>query len=1093
MTASTSLLAAIEVFRELGWDTATPADAPHLPLGTPDQQAVAKRGLKSGDWVETGQTGKNSWGVVWSVDVDRPMLGLFAVRVGVDARRAAAVMPSAHAVDDELATEVLAQRGPVFAEQFIAQACVPTRRIWTHDTTAFAGSAVRLVIRHGLSVPENLDYLKDWATYAAGALTDGAAGELVPKDRGWIPAEDLAPRYAEHARAAVAAGVPATGPFAATLGPAAERGWIDRAEALDLAFTGLDTAQRPGDRKAWAQLIAGALAATGEEIAARATALLPVLAQGDAPVIEALAPALIQFGTDEQVVELLGTTLLISSTKARRLLLTTAARRPAPAITPDDPLVETLAELTTDPRPALAQAATTLAAAWSVPVTAPEPEPTLVRGLWQSTPPLWTVPRFDAGEATPERVTDTLGRVGGPHGTADPVDFEQLLTLTVQLAHRDPEAARQALSGIGHRIDPWLHGLSSWVNRRTAEFLEIEGRKIVSDPEPARNIGVADRLGAIPVLLSAPSWVDLRIDPADLVDRLRQYQRLRRVPVVEADLLLAMLRTDGDLLTPDLRAALADLTVPIQRQDGSRMELTAGPAVLAYLDDPLIEPQLTASVGRPWWHVESETVPASLAAFPDRFRARLDSLTVPCRIDPDRGVGAGHVPLWHQVRRRAPFGPGSTLQVLTAVRDADPDRAAETADAAQLAWERGLLRPGVADIRYLDWRTSPPSNLASFAATCRDLAEVGLLPVVWPVLDDLIADGLTRTRMPAGTVELVTVLHDFLPEVTDPAALALPGVRALAGKGGSSRAVALARTVVAQLPEATVVVPEAPTTVAPDQIALWPESAGSAPAVVDDLRLVAGWDDPEERSKRVVVDLTSPEGERFRVSKGWYYDLESEGQCQAYPWTADTPPMMGRGKTVWLRWIDGRLEVGEHRHPAKGTDAPHTAGRMGPLTTSMVAVVLCGLCHDGTDTAYAIHRMFTNGQIGWASVRAVLPVLLDQPAIIPARLTRPLTDDAAALPTLWPVLTESIRHAATLDGTAPRWLNTVLDVALHHAPLLRWAAAEGRIPAEDATWPGLAEIAGRGGSTAAVRKARDLREELGLDERHQVTPAGAGR
>ena len=75
---------------------------------------------------------------------------------------------------------------------------------------------------------------------------------------------------------------------------------------------------------------------------------------------------------------------------------------------------------------------------------------------------------------------------------------------------------------------------------------------------------------------------------------------------------------------------------------------------------------------------------------------------------------------------------------------------------------------------------------------------------------------------------------------------------------------------------------------------------------------------------------------------------------------------------------------------------------------------------------------------------------------------------------LWPVLTESIAYAAAADGALPRWLNRVLDVASLCAPLLVEAARRGWIPAEAAALPGLADIAGRPGKSAAVVKAREL-------------------
>jgi hypothetical protein len=46
------------------------------------------------------------------------------------------------------------------------------------------------------------------------------------------------------------------------------------------------------------------------------------------------------------------------------------------------------------------------------------------------------------------------------------------------------------------------------------------------------------------------------------------------------------------------------------------------------------------------------------------------------------------------------------------------------------AWERGLLRPGVADVRLLDWSSKQPSHLAALAAALNGAARDGLLAVV---------------------------------------------------------------------------------------------------------------------------------------------------------------------------------------------------------------------------------------------------------------------------------------------------------------------------------------------------------------------------
>ena len=112
-----------------------------------------------------------------------------------------------------------------------------------------------------------------------------------------------------------------------------------------------------------------------------------------------------------------------------------------------------------------------------------------------------------------------------------------------------------------------------------------------------------------------------------------------------------------------------------------------------------------------------------------------------------------------------------------------------------------------------------------------------------------------------------------------------------------------------------------------------------------------------------------------------------------------------------------------------------------------------------------------------AAVRA----LVRHPDVSPARMVRLLESDATTLPVLWPVLVESVRHAATVDGAPPHWLNRVLDVALLHAAHLREAADRGLLPGDAPTWPGLAALAARPGSSAALRKARDLSAQLLTD------------
>jgi len=80
------------------------------------------------------------------------------------------------------------------------------------------------------------------------------------------------------------------------------------------------------------------------------------------------------------------------------------------------------------------------------------------------------------------------------------------------------------------------------------------------------------------------------------------------------------------------------------------------------------------------------------------------------------------------------------------------------------------------------------------------------------------------------------------------------------------------------------------------------------------------------------------------------------------------------------------------------------------------------------------------------------------------------------------MLTESIKAGGMLtkaEEKPPVWVNRILDIALRYAPYLAEARDRGLIPAEDARWIGLSEIASSKAKSAAVEKAKKLQTLLG--------------
>lgn len=1165
MSASAALNDSLAVYHALGWTALAPDLDPEeilaLPIGTPEQQRIALAGLKAGEWgsfdaIDAASYGWRSW---LGDGVHAGMLALFAIRVGVPAKRAVAIAPASGAVSDELLTAVIADRGAAYAQSFVTHASAGGGRMWIDATSRFAGSTVRLVHEFALPIPENLDYLRDWAVYALGAPAN--EGWLQPRDRGEIPGKVLGPRFREHAEVAVALGLSVTGPFGGLLQAALDRGWLDADAALELAFAGLDAAQRPGDRKVWAAFLTEELGLTGEarrpELLDRADALVSALATGDAPLAEAFGPALIAHGDDDTLLEVLQLGLNVKSKKARRTLLSAAAGRPAPSATVGAEIASLVEPLRAGNDVPLARAATRLLDAWGVASVLGESSgdqaaPTAtalsaVRGRWEATPPLWEVPRFSLGlgeaEALASAHTDALATAdtdalvgavtaaaaelsGRPEGGAvDPV-AERLLALANKLARRDPDLARTALRGVRQHWVPGLRCISQWVAGEALTALDRPAREdfpgsspTIFGPSPARDAAVTQRLGEVPVLLSTPTWDDMRISADAFTARLRTYAS-EGAAASEADVLLALLRVDPVDVTAERRAEIRNIDVAIVGQDGAELPVRAGAVAAEYFEHPLAEPDVVLDAQRHWWAPTQLEQPSALAAFPARLKADAYRSDIEVGVLPlggdwaalttgDLDSSALGLVLRQLVRRREPLTPGQAVNLVGAQRGLHERAIGDGALAIREGWERGLLVPGVADVRKLGWADSP-TRLAAFATACLELADEGMLAVVWPLLGDLVALSLAAPRRLAGTAELVEAIGELLPSVTAAVdagdapndALEVASVRALATAGGSSRAVQLARAVVAALPQAATdpatTAPSASeqpaahtaTTMTDDEFAeFWPADPAEPAAVDDGAVIRASWHDPDASTRLLEVELElAPERlaepadgpRRFRTRTSWFYDIEEEGQCGMTEILSDADEVRHDSRS-WLRWDAAAqtIRITEHRNWRDGNAGPLGRGEpVPPITVGMVAVLLSGMNHDN-GSGYHVLAAVRNGLFGAGSVRLAVARLLESPDFTPVKLAGMIEAEPDTLRALWPVLTESVRIAGSASGAPPRWLNRVLDAALLRAPALAEAARRGLLPPDSASWPGLSELAGRKGSQAALRKARELAAALG--------------
>ena len=1109
---------AVAIFKELGWGDVTPENVLSLPTGTAEQKRTALAGLKSGEWGKIGQLKKNTFGWIGHTNIDESKLALFAVRVGVDARRAANIL---YRCDNEMLTPIIAGRGAKFASDFISYACVSRRRIWEHSASVFGNTAVRLVDKLELEIPQSVEYIKDWSVYAAIAM--GLKAEEQFHETDFPCLELIEKRFVEHIHVGVAVNAPATGPFGAVLPAGVKRGFLPREEAVSLVFSALDAAVRPGDRKVWLDVL-DELGVGEESLRERTQALIPLLASGDAAVITRLAPVLIGGAEDSLLTEVLVAAFSGTTKKTKQLVLKSALARPCPENVEE--LAPWLQILAGDKDKAIASLAVRLTQQWEMDGEAlsgegEEGKPK-IQGLWRETPPLWHVPPFELGEVSPEALTELAAAlVNQPAATHD-VTLERFLAMANAVAYQNPEAARGSLRGL-RRGESILEFAECWVKGETPRYgADKNERDGARDLLTARDYVVFRHLGELPCLLSTPSSVDLSVSAADLAERLGRYKETG-TDALEADLFLAMTRLDEKTKTPETIKALQKLDIPILLQSGKKMSVTAGKAVLRYLDDPIKEPSIIVHGNGHWWASADVLNPGSLRDFPDRFGwgrrnffyhyslfsvfpnwgdASLDDVSWNSDFYHQKGLVLRQV-----ARRAAPLTPGATVNFIAAQRSHTPYAAEDSMLAVTEAWERGLLRPGVANIALLDWSTAPPSNLAALAAAFDGVARDGLLSVVWPMLDALVVSSLKEPRLLAGTSELAELVAEFLPEVqsaverglADDTALRLPGVRALARRGGSSRAVSAAKKAVALLPPVETesdgsAEPEIDEGLAqvmdPPFDNVWPRRKKVAPLIDDGVDVTVDWSNPAFKTRPFLFTLTLPgiSDRVFQVIKSdWNYDLE-EGQCQAYVSSPGTTTFELHGKTrTWLHWDTKRnaMVACDFRNWREAKNSS-LKGAATPLSSSLHIVIIGMLAQDGYSVYSAprlLEKLINKGQIDENTVRKAIRTLLKFPVVSPAKLVRILEKNVNLLYALWPMLTECVKAAgaAAIAGeTPPVWINRVLDIALRHYLYLAEAAKRGIIQAEDAQWAGLSEIASSKSKSTAVAKAKRLLTLLSL-------------
>ena len=818
---------AVEIYRSLGYEETAYENILSLGIGTKEEQGIAREGLKSGEWVQVKQLSENSYGFVPVIDVDLKKLAVFALRIGVEAKRAANVIGRG----DEISLQVIMDRGENYAIRFISAAESGNRRAWEHSLSVLGMLCLKLLHRMNLPIPESVEYMKDWAAASAVILL-GARKEHLFDDSFTLEKEEILSRFVEHIEKGISLNMPATGPFTDLLFFGVENHLLSKEAAKEYIFDALYIAKRPGDRKAWVELL-DKLGCTEKDFMDRAENLIPILGLGESPLIERFAPVLIENISEELLYPVLISCTSAKVKKTKKMLFNSVLKREKLKSAND--FAEWLSLYLQDEDKSIAGLAEKLALSWGLALEQEESTKEL-QGLWRESPKLWEVPRFSLGEETAESLTDMVALLSDRKECVEDLLFEQFLALANQIAYKNPEEAKISLAGIPNSYSGILWALGRWARgiemrpveesrqrfwQGEKEIVKIEYRELLT----MRRELLFRTMGQWPCLLSTPSFEDLSISVEDFLERLSLYRAEKFSYVSEPDLQLALTRLDIETFAKEDRSGytekLKELKLKIQLpsgkflQDEEGKDILLGELIAAYLQDPYVEPDFFPGE-TPYWKVELK-MPESLKAMPYRLSYSHNALFSIFPNWGDYSLTAVHrdfvvyhgqgIILRQLARRRKPLSKGALMNWIAVFGRLNDENAGDALKANREAWERGLLLPGIADISYLDWSGGELSNLANLAAAMDFMANEGMLSLVWKAACDILEQSLKMPRILAGTAEIVKLLRDYLDEtifavekkLASKEALEMKPIRILAGKSGSSKAVSYAKEILEKL------------------------------------------------------------------------------------------------------------------------------------------------------------------------------------------------------------------------------------------------------------------------------------------------------
>jgi len=370
---------AVEIYRSLGYEETDFKDILNLGTGSGEEQKIAREGLKSGEWLQIKQLSENTYGFVPVVDVDLSKLAIFAIRVGVDAKRAANILRGG----SEVALKAIKARGETYTMNFIKSACTSNRRIWEHSLSVLGMLAIKLVHQMNLEIPESVEYMKDWAAVAAILLKSKRKDHNFDEDF-VIEKDEIIRRFTEHVEVGVSINVPATGPFSEVLIWGVENNVLTKEYAVEQVFYGLNIAQRPGDRKELVNVLEQ-IGLTDEDIKSRVETIIPLLGLGETAILERFAPILIENVTEVWLYQVLISCSFANTKKIKKMILNAALKREKPKSVKE--YEEWLLLYKNDEDKGIVKLAENIEKTWELKLEKDDVKEE-VQGLWRKTPKL---------------------------------------------------------------------------------------------------------------------------------------------------------------------------------------------------------------------------------------------------------------------------------------------------------------------------------------------------------------------------------------------------------------------------------------------------------------------------------------------------------------------------------------------------------------------------------------------------------------------------------------------------------------------------------------------------------------------------------